>query len=64
MIRLRSSGLRAFAVKGVTWTRGWIYAFPEPYQIFILYMILEKESIPDGGALEGILDSFEVVMKK
>jgi hypothetical protein len=53
-----------YTVKGVTWKRAWIYAFSEPYQIFILYMILEKESIPDGRALENILDSFEVVLKK
>jgi hypothetical protein len=53
-----------YTVKGVTWKRGWIYAFSEPYQIFILYMILEKESIPDGRALDDLLGSFEVVMKK
>ncbi len=53
-----------YTVKGVTWKRGWIYAFSEPYQIFIFYMIPEKESIPDGRALENILDSFEVVLKK
>jgi hypothetical protein len=53
-----------YTVKGVSWKRGWIYAFSGPYQIFILYMTLEKESIPDGRALENILDSFEVVLKK
>jgi hypothetical protein len=53
-----------YTVKGVKREQGWIYAFTEPYQIFILYMILEKESIPDGRALDNILDSFEVVMKK
>lgn len=53
-----------YTVKGVTWKRGWIYAFSEPYQIFILYMIPEKEGISDGRALESILDSFEVVLKK
>ncbi|MGQ9638646.1 MAG: hypothetical protein ACUVQ9_12455 [Thermodesulfobacteriota bacterium] len=53
-----------YTVKGVTWERGWIYAFSEPYQIFIFYMMAGKESIPDGLALESILDSFEVVMKK
>lgn len=53
-----------YTVKGATWKRGWIYAFSEPYQIFILYMILEKEGILDGRALDNLLDSFEVVMKK
>jgi hypothetical protein len=53
-----------YNVKGVTWKRGWIYAFSEPYQIFILYMTLEKESISDGQDLQEILDSFEVIPMK
>jgi hypothetical protein len=53
-----------YTVKGVSWKRGWIYAFSEPYQIFILYMILEKESIPDSQDLQEILDSFELISSK
>jgi len=53
-----------YTVKGVTWKRGWIYAFSEPYQIFILYMIPEKESIPDSQDIQKILDSFEVISRK
>jgi hypothetical protein len=53
-----------YTAKGVTWKRGWIYAFSEPYQIFILYMTLEKENIPDGQDLLEILDSFKVIPRK
>jgi hypothetical protein len=52
-----------YTVKGVTWKRGWIYAFSEPYQIFILYMILEKEGTRDRQDMQSILDSFEVISK-
>jgi hypothetical protein len=44
--------------------QGWIYAFTEPYQIFILYLIVEKEGTNDLEALKAILDSFEYVPKK
>jgi hypothetical protein len=50
-----------YTVKGTTWKRGWIYAFSEPYQIFILYMILEKEGTRDRQDIQKILDSFEVI---
>lgn len=54
----------AYTVKGVTWKRGWIYAFSEPYQIFILYMILDKEGSRDRQDMQKILDSFEVISRK
>jgi hypothetical protein len=45
---------------------GWVYGFSEPYQIFILYIIQEKEgtSNNDREDLKKILDSFEVFSKK
>jgi len=56
-----------FAVEGMIRHQGWIYAFAEPYQIFILYMIILEK----GGArnkdledLRSILESFEVFSKK
>ncbi len=51
-------------LKGVKREQGWIYGFSEPYQIFILYMILEKEGSNDRGDIGKILDSFEVVSRK
>jgi len=66
-------GIQFAAKKYVTYTLGgakreqcWIYVFTEPYQIFILYMILEKEGTtnPDREDLKRILDSLEVVSKK
>jgi hypothetical protein len=39
--------------------QGWIYAFTEPYQIFILYLVMEKEGMDDRKAVKEILDSFE-----
>ncbi len=60
-------GAKKFAtyiLKGVKREQGWVYAFAEPYQIFILYMILEKEGASDRQDIQKILDSFEVVSRK
>ena len=53
-----------YTVKGVKREQGWIYGFSEPYQMFILYMIVERDGDKDRQALKAILDSFEVVSKK
>jgi hypothetical protein len=53
-----------YTVKGVKREQGWIYAFTEPYQIFILYMLLDTGGEEDREALKKILASFEVVPKK
>jgi len=50
-----------FKVQGQTREQGWIYAFTEPYQIFILYLVMEKEGADDRKALKEILDSFEYI---
>jgi len=53
-----------YTIKGVKREHGWIYAFAEPYQIFIIYVIVEKEGVDDRPALKAILDSFEYVPNK
>jgi len=53
-----------YSIKGVKREQGWVYGFTEPYQIFILYMILEKEGVDDRQDLKKILGSFEVISKK
>jgi hypothetical protein len=53
-----------YTIKGVKREQGWIYGFTEPYQLFILYVILEKEGSKDREDMKKILDSFEVVSKK
>jgi hypothetical protein len=53
-----------YTLKEVKREQGWIYGFSEPYQIFILYMILEKGGMNDRQDLKKILDSFEVISKK
>jgi hypothetical protein len=53
-----------YTVRGVKREQGWIYGFTEPYQIFILYMMLEKEGKNDRQDMKKILDSFEVLQKK
>jgi len=50
--------------KGVKWMHGWIYGFSEPFQIFIIYMILEREGSNDRQDIEKILNSFEVLSRK
>jgi hypothetical protein len=52
-----------YTLKGVQREQGWVYAFAEPYQIFILYMVIEKEGVDDRQAIKAILDSFEVFSK-
>jgi hypothetical protein len=53
-----------YEIKGVKREQGWIYAFAEPYQIFILYMILGKEESNDRRDLEQILNSFALSGKQ
>jgi hypothetical protein len=53
-----------YTMKGVKWTHGWIYGFSEPYQIFIIYIIVEKEGSNDHQDIEKILNSFEVLSRK
>ena len=53
-----------YTVRGVKREQGWIYAFTEPYQLFILYMIVEKEGSNDRQDIKKILDSFEFIPKK
>jgi hypothetical protein len=55
-----------YSLKGVKREQGWIFGFTEPYQMFILYMILEKEGTPnsDREAMKQALDSFEAYLKK
>jgi len=43
---------------------GWIYGFAEPYQIFIIYMVLEKEGFDDLKDVMRILDSFQVFSRR
>jgi len=50
-----------YTLKGVKREQGWIYAFAEPYQMFILYLILEPEGSNDREDLKKILNSFEYV---
>ncbi len=43
---------------------GWVYGFAEPYQIFIIYMVLENKGVNDLDDVTKILDSFEMTSKK
>jgi hypothetical protein len=53
-----------YTLKGVKREHGWVYAFAEPYQIFIIYIVVEKEGVNDRPAIKEILDSFEFIAKK
>ena len=46
-------------VKGEPREQGWIYAFAEPFQIFILYLVAGENRAADKEALEQALSSFE-----
>jgi hypothetical protein len=53
-----------YTIRGQKQEQGWIYGFTEPYQIFILYTIYEKEGASDRQDLKKILDSFQFIPKK
>ncbi|OGP72355.1 MAG: hypothetical protein A2W09_06755 [Deltaproteobacteria bacterium RBG_16_50_11] len=53
-----------YTIKGVKREQGWIYGFNEPYQIFVLYQVIEKGGVDDRQDIKKILDSFEVFSKK
>ncbi len=53
-----------YVVKGRKQEQGWIYGFTEPYQIFILYTIFDRQGANDRQDLKKILDSFEYMGKK
>ena len=53
-----------YTLHGVKREQGWIYGFAEPYQLFILYMILEKEGANDRQDMAKILESFEFISQK
>ena len=53
-----------YTLKGVKREQGWVYAFSEPYQMFILYMLLDTGGTKDQDALKAIFDSFEYIPKK
>ena len=53
-----------YTVKGIKREHGWIYAFAEPYQIFIIYVVTDKRGPKDREDMKAILDSFEVTHPK
>jgi hypothetical protein len=63
-VQFAAKKFATYTIRGVKREQGWIYGFTEPYQIFILYMILEKDGTNDRQDLKKILDSFEVIPKK
>jgi len=52
-----------YTVKGEKREQGWIYGFTEPYQLFVLYMIVEREGSNDRQDMANILGSFEFIRK-
>lgn len=53
-----------YKVEGTNTIHGWVYGFAEPYQIFIIYMVLEKEGYDDLKDVAKILNSYEIISKK
>ncbi len=53
-----------YKLDGAKVIHGWVYGFGEPYQIFIIYMVVEKEGFDDLRDIMKILGSFEIVSKK
>lgn len=53
-----------YTTKGIEREHGWIYAFGEPFQIFLIYMTLERGGAKDREDMKAIIDSFEYTEKK
>jgi hypothetical protein len=53
-----------YTVKGIKREHGWIYAFAEPYQIFVIYVVTDKGGLKDHQDMKAVLDSFEVTNQK
>jgi hypothetical protein len=53
-----------YTVNGIKREHGWIYAFAEPYQIFIIYVVMNEGGPKDHQDMKAILDSFEVPNQK
>jgi hypothetical protein len=47
------------SIKGEPREQGWIYAFAEPYQIFILYLVTGENPKADRETLDHALSTFE-----
>jgi len=43
---------------------GWVYGFTEPYQLFIIYVVLDKDGFDDLRDVRKILESFEAFPKE
>ena len=63
-VRYAAKKYVTYIYKGVKREQGWIYGFTEPYQLFILYSILEIPGASDREDLNKILDTFEFIPKK
>ena len=63
-VQYAAKKIATYTARGLKREQGWIYGFTEPYQIFIIYTILEREGTNDRQDLKKILDSFEFVRKK
>jgi hypothetical protein len=63
-IQFAAKKYATYTLKGVKREQGWIYGFTDHYQMFILYMILEREGANDREDMKKILDSFEFISQK
>ena len=48
-----------YAVRGQLREQGWIYAFAEPYQLFIFYLVSGMTHEKDNNTIEKALSTFE-----
>ena len=48
-----------YTVKGQIREQGWIYAFAEPYQLFIFYLLPDVTREKDNSPIEEALSTFE-----
>ena len=63
-VRYAAHRFASYKVGETKTIHGWVYGFSEPYQIFIIYMALEKKGFDDLNDILKILNSFEMISKK
>jgi hypothetical protein len=63
-IQFAAKKYATYTIEGVKREQGWIYGFTDHDQMFILYMLLEKEGANDREDMKKIFDSFEFISQK
>lgn len=63
-VRYAAKKFVTYAIDGAKREQGWIYGFEEPYQVFVIYLILERKGASDREDIGKIVAAFELMHEK